>query len=83
VLLILETRSAERLEDNRGPMATILLGTGLMYNTPVGLAQGGNDLGLMGFNEAAIRRLCREAGFGSVRELPIANPVNALYEVKA
>ena len=81
VLLLMEIQSGDQFEQNAGPMATILYGTGLLYTTPVALANGGNDFGIMGFGEPVVRRLCHEAGFTMVRRLPVANPVNALYEV--
>lgn len=81
VLLLMEIRSGDQLKDD-GRTATILHGTGLLYTTPVALANNGNDLGLMGFGEHVIRRLCAEAGFGTVRQLPVENPINAIYEVR-
>ena len=83
VLLLMEIRTADSVDENRGPMSTILAGTGLLYTTPVALANGGNDFGILGFGERAIHALCQQAGFENVRRLPLDNPANALYEVRA
>lgn len=80
--VMLEMNSADRLEDNLGPMATVLYGTSVLYNLPVARTYGGEGLGTMGLPETRVRELCEEAGFGSVHRVPIMNPVNILYEIK-
>ncbi|EKF04538.1 putative SAM dependent methyltransferase [Tolypothrix sp. PCC 7601] len=80
--LLLEMNCADKLEENFGPAGTILYSTSVLYNTPVSLADGGAGLGTMGLPESKIRQLCTEAGFSSIRRLPIENPFNILYEVK-
>jgi hypothetical protein len=53
-----------------------------MYCMTTSLAHGGPGLGTCGCPPAKMRRLCAEAGFTSVRELPIDSPVHILYEIK-
>ncbi len=81
-LLILEINCSSKLEENMGPVGTILYGTSVLYNIPVSLASGGAGLGTMGLPESCLRELCAHAGFSVVRRLPIWNPFNALYEAK-
>jgi len=80
--LLLEMNCSDRLEENMGPVATLLYSTSVLYNLPVSLAAAGAGLGTMGLPESRIRQLCAEAGFGSVRRLPIENPYNILYQVR-
>jgi hypothetical protein len=46
------------------------------------LAEGGASLGTMGLPETRLRALAAEAGFSSVRRLPLENQFNTLYELK-
>jgi SAM-dependent methyltransferase len=80
--LLLEIRCSEKLEENRGPIATILYGTSVFFCTPTSLACGAEGLGTMGMPEAKVQKLCLEAGFSRVAHLPFENPFNVLYEVK-
>ena len=63
-------------------MGAVLYGTSVLYNLPVSRAHGGEGLGTMGLPPSTVHALCDEAGFSSVRRLPIENPFNILYEVK-
>ena len=47
------------------------------------LANGGAGLGTLGFHEEKVREMCKEAGFGEVRRVPLENPFNVLYEIRA
>ena len=47
------------------------------------LAHGGAGLGTLGFNEQTAREMCQEAGFSAVRRIPLENPFNILYEIRA
>lgn len=78
-LLVLEMSCHERLEDDAGPVGTILYATSVLYNVPVARADGGEGVGTMGLSEPRLRALCESAGFRSFRRVPIANPFNALY----
>jgi len=80
--LLLEINSAERLEENAGPIGAILYSTSVLYCTPTSLANGGEGLGTMGLPESKVQKLCAEAGFSSVRRLPFENPFNAVYIAK-
>jgi SAM-dependent methyltransferase len=80
--MLMDIRTSERPEENRGPIASILYGTSLLYCLPTSRANGGAGLGTMGLPESAVLELCRAAGFGTARRLPIENPFNVLYEVK-
>ena len=80
--LVLEMNCSDKLEENRGPVATLLYATSVLYNLPASLATGGTGMGTMGFPESTLRQLATAAGFRSVRRLPIMNPINSLYELK-
>jgi hypothetical protein len=45
------------------------------------LAWGGLGLGTLGFHERKVHEMCADAGFGSVRRVPLENPFNNLYEI--
>ncbi|HMB92924.1 MAG TPA: methyltransferase [Rhodothermales bacterium] len=80
--LMLEMNSANRLEDNAGPVGAVLYGTSVLYNLPVARSHGGEGLGTMGLPESRVRQLCAAAGFGTVQRLPLDNPFNIFYEIK-
>jgi SAM-dependent methyltransferase len=80
--LLLESNCSEKLEENRGPAATILYGTSLLFCTPTSIGAGGEGLGTMGLPEPKVRALLGEAGFASVTRLPVDNPFNVLYEAR-
>jgi hypothetical protein len=46
-----------------------------------GRCVGWSGLGTLGFHERNAQEMCADAGFGSVRRLPIENPFNNLYEI--
>jgi hypothetical protein len=46
------------------------------------LAAGGEGLGTMGLTESKLRDLCRQAGFSSLRRIPLAEPKH-LFEAAA
>lgn len=80
--LMLEINCSDKLEENLGPIATMLYGTSVLYCTPTSIANGGEGLGTMGMPESKVREFCEAAGFSQVRRVPIGNPFNALYEIK-
>lgn len=47
----------------------------------VALTDGGAGLGTLGLPEPRLRELALEAGFSSVRRLPVDNPFNNVYEL--
>jgi SAM-dependent methyltransferase len=82
VYLMLEINCADDPAENRGPLATVMYGFSLLYCMTTSLAHGGAGLGTCGCPPAVVERLGRGAGFGSVREVPIENPINRLYELR-
>ncbi|HEY1367857.1 MAG TPA: class I SAM-dependent methyltransferase [Gaiellaceae bacterium] len=80
--LWLEINCADDHADNRGPLATVMYGFSVLYCMTTSLAHGGAGLGTCGCPPAVVEQLGRDAGFGTVRELPIENPVNRLYELR-
>jgi SAM-dependent methyltransferase len=81
--LCLEMACAERLEENKGPMATLFYGVSVMYCMTTSLAHGGAGLGTCGLSEPRLRAMAREAGFGDVRRIEIDNPFNTLFALRA
>jgi SAM-dependent methyltransferase len=80
--LMLEVNCADDHADNHGPLATVLYGFSLLYCMTTSLAHGGAGLGTCGCPPAVVDRLGHAAGFGTVREVPIDNPINRLYELR-
>lgn len=82
VLLVLEGRSSADPFDNKGPAATILYATSVLYCIPTSLSGGGDGLGTLGLPAERIRDLCGESGFRALRTVPTMGPFNALYELR-
>ena len=80
--LMLEINSSDKLEENIGPLGALFYSVSVMYCMTTSLAQGGEGLGTCGMPESRVREFCEEAGFSSVRRLPLENPFNILYEIK-
>ncbi len=78
----LDINCSDKVEENSGPLGTLFYGFSVFYCMTTSLAGGGAALGTLGFHEPKVRELCAEAGFSSVRRLPLENPFNILYEVK-
>ena len=78
-----EIKAADTLEANAGPHGAYFYSTSVLYCMTVSLAEGGEGLGTGGMPPSRVRELCAEAGFGSVRLLPIENPFRNLFEIKA
>jgi SAM-dependent methyltransferase len=81
VYICLEPASSDRLEENTGPLATVMYGASLTYCMTTSLAGGGEALGTLGLPESKLREVCMEVGFSSVRRVPLEDPFHALYEV--
>jgi 2-polyprenyl-3-methyl-5-hydroxy-6-metoxy-1,4-benzoquinol methylase len=81
IYVCLEINCADRLEENIGPLGGMFYAVSSMYCMTTSLAGNGEGLGTMGLPESKLDELCREAGFSSVRRVPVDNPFNALYEV--
>ena len=78
-----DINSSSRLEENIGPLGTVLHGVSVLYCMTTSLAGGGAGLGTLGFHEPKAREMCAEVGFGSVRKLPMENAFNNVYEIRA
>jgi SAM-dependent methyltransferase len=80
--LWLEINCADDHADNAGPLATVLYGFSFLYCMTTSLAHGGAGLGTCGCPPAVVEKLGHAAGFGSVDEVPIENPINRLYALR-
>jgi SAM-dependent methyltransferase len=80
--LMLEINCADEHAENRGPLATVLYGFSVLYCMTTSLAHGGAGLGTCGCPPAVVDKIGRGAGFETVREVPIGDPFNRLYELR-
>ena len=83
VYVCLDINCSDKLQDNQGPLGAMFHGFSVLYCMTTSLAAGGAGLGTLGFHEPKVRELCAEAGFSSVRRVPLENPFNNLYENQA
>ena len=77
----LDINCSDRLEQNAGPLGALFHGFSVLYCMTTSLAHGGAGLGTLGLPESKLRELASDAGFASVRRVPLENPFNNLYEV--
>ena len=82
VLLCLEPASAERLEENAGPVFALSYGTSILYCLSISLGEGGPGLGTYGLPEPRLRALCAQAGFGSLERTPIEALFQTVYAIR-
>jgi 2-polyprenyl-3-methyl-5-hydroxy-6-metoxy-1,4-benzoquinol methylase len=80
--VMLEMNSADDPDDNVGPLATLLYGVSVVYCMTTSLAHGGAGLGTCGLPAARVHELCDQAGFASVEQLDLEDPLNSLYVVR-
>ncbi len=80
--VLMDINCSENLEENFGPLGTTFHGFSLMYCMTTSLANGGVGLGTLGLHPPKVEELCAEAGFSSVKLLPLENPFNNIYEIK-
>jgi hypothetical protein len=80
--VMLEMNCADRHEDNVGPLAAMFYGISVFHCLTTSLSAGGAGLGTCGMPEAKVRELCGDAGFTSVRRLPIEDPFSAIFEAR-
>lgn len=78
----LDVNCSDKLEENVGALGALFHGFSVLYCMTTSLAKGGAGLGTLGFHESKVRQMCAEAGFGSVRRVPVENPFNKLYEIR-
>lgn len=81
VLFIVEPKAADRVEDNRNPVATMFYGFSLLHCMTQSLARGGPGLGTC-LGPAATEKLVREAGFHDFRLLEIKSMTNLFYAAR-
>jgi 2-polyprenyl-3-methyl-5-hydroxy-6-metoxy-1,4-benzoquinol methylase len=82
VYVCLDLNCSDKLQENQGPLGAMFHGFSVLYCMTTSLAGGGMGLGTLGFHEPKVRELCTEAGFRSVRRVPLENPFNNLYEIR-
>jgi len=80
-LFIVEPKAADRLEDNRHPVATMFYGFSLFHCMTQSLARGGPGLGTC-MGPATTEKLVREAGFSRFDMLPVKSQVNLFYAAR-
>ena len=80
--LCLDVNCSDKVEENVGPLATMMYGASVFYCMTTSLSQGGEGLGTLGLHEKKMRELAVAAGFSSVELAPIENPFNVLYVLK-
>jgi ubiquinone/menaquinone biosynthesis C-methylase UbiE len=81
-LFIMEPKVADRLEDNRTPMATMFYGFSVFHCMTQSLAEGGPGLGTC-LGPARTEALVREAGFTRFERLPIKSQSYLFYAARA
>jgi hypothetical protein len=77
-----EFNGSDKLEGNAGLVGTLFYGISVLYCMTTSLAVNGEGLGTLGLPETTLREFCAEAGFSTVRRVPIEDPFNILYEVR-
>jgi 2-polyprenyl-3-methyl-5-hydroxy-6-metoxy-1,4-benzoquinol methylase len=80
-LFIVEPRAADRLEDNRNPVAATFYGFSLFHCMTQSLARGGPGLGTC-LGPAATEALVRRAGYGRFQRLDIKSLTNLFYSAQ-
>jgi 2-polyprenyl-3-methyl-5-hydroxy-6-metoxy-1,4-benzoquinol methylase len=79
----LDVKCEKALEDNINPRAALRYGFSLLFCMSTALANGGEAQGTMGLPEEKIKHLCLDAGFSSVRVVPLEKSNHNLYEARA
>jgi 2-polyprenyl-3-methyl-5-hydroxy-6-metoxy-1,4-benzoquinol methylase len=82
IYVCLDINCSDKLEENAGPLGAMFHGFSVLYCMTTSLANGGAGLGTVGLHEPKVRELCEEAGFSSVRRVPMEDPFNSLYEIR-
>jgi len=80
-LFIVEPKAADRLEDNRHPVATMFYGFSLFHCMTQSLARGGPGLGTC-MGPRKTEELVRQAGFRDFQMLDIKSMTNLFYAAK-
>jgi SAM-dependent methyltransferase len=79
--LCLEINCSDKPEENQGPIGALLQSCSVLLCLTLSLSANGEGLGTLGLHEPKLRELATEAGFASVRRIPMDNPFNSLYEL--
>ena len=80
-LFVVEPKAADRLEDNRHPVATMFYGFSIFHCMTQSLARGGPGLGTC-MGPGVAEKLLREAGFARFEILPLKSQVNLFYAAR-
>lgn len=83
ISICLEINASHKLEENAGPLCAMFYGVSVLYCMTTSLANGGAGLGVRGMHEQNVCEFCEQAGFSGVRRVPLDDPFNMLYEVRA
>ena len=78
---IVEPRAADRLEDNRNPVAATFYGFSVFHCMTQSLARGGPGLGTC-LGPAATEKLVRQAGYSRFQRLDIRSLTNLFYSAQ-
>lgn len=82
IYLCVDINCAAKLEENKGPVASLFYGCSVLYCMNVSLAHGGAGLGTCGLHQGKLEELGHGAGFERIRRVPLENPFNNLYELR-
>ena len=82
VLLAIEPRVADRLEENVHPLAAMFYGFSMFHCMTQSLAHGGAGLGAC-IGPTRTMALFKDAGFGSVERLDIKSAVNSFFAARS
>jgi ubiquinone/menaquinone biosynthesis C-methylase UbiE len=77
-LFVVEPKAADKLEDNRNPVATMFYGFSLFHCMTQSLARGGPGLGTC-LGPVGTEKVLREAGFSGFRILDIKSQTNLFF----
>jgi 2-polyprenyl-3-methyl-5-hydroxy-6-metoxy-1,4-benzoquinol methylase len=77
----LDINCSDHLEENLGPLGAFFHGASVLYCMTTSLANDGVGLGTVGLHPPKLEELAKAAGFGEVRQAPLENPFNNLYEL--
>jgi 2-polyprenyl-3-methyl-5-hydroxy-6-metoxy-1,4-benzoquinol methylase len=80
-LFIVEPKAADRLEDNRNPVATMFYGFSVFHCMTQSLARGGPGLGTC-MGPGQTEKLVRQAGFRDFKMLDIKSQTNLFYSAQ-
>jgi SAM-dependent methyltransferase len=81
-IVVLEVAVSDNLNENLGPMGTILHGTALLYGIPVSIANGGRGGGTTSMPPGRLEQTAVAAGLRLVKRVAVDTPWNAVYELR-